>query len=122
MAAGNVTRVELGHAGHFICADRCLFRRHTQAGNFRVSTVGDFYPANDKGRESLSAVRGTYFETMVFRTVNRPGGQENCGCRKLVDLKTVDFTRYRTAGEAQKGHEAFVEKYLKVSRKRGARG
>ena len=62
-------RVELGCPGHFIDVSSCHFRRHTQVGNFRVSTVGDYYPGRSEKRETVGLNR--FFETMVFKTSDK---------------------------------------------------
>jgi hypothetical protein len=63
-----VTRTERGWAGHFICADRCRFRRNTllECGDVRivVSTVGLM---KHPGEEAFSEVGyQRHFETMAF--------------------------------------------------------
>jgi hypothetical protein len=60
---------ERGWAGHFICADRCLFRRNTliegKNDNVVVSTVGGMRVRDGEGLETIGAF-GRYYETMVF--------------------------------------------------------
>jgi hypothetical protein len=107
-------RIELGCAGHFIAASSCRFHRHTQVGDFRVSTVGDYYPLDGRKRTPLGADPASFFETMVFRTVKAANaGNEGCGCREVLDWSELDSKRYATAGEAQAGHERMVAKYLR---------
>lgn len=65
---------ERGWAGHFICADRCLFRRNTliEHGDKKivVSTVGNMVDIHVKGYpneihiDEIGCER--YFETMAF--------------------------------------------------------
>ena len=105
-------RVEIGCAGHLIVSDFCLFRRHTQVGNYRVSTVGNYFPPNSKERHTIGAGENSFFETMVFRTSDAPAkGSEDCGCREVIDWCEIACKRYATAGDAQAGHEAFVAEY-----------
>ena len=63
-----VTRTERGWAGHFICANRCQFRRNTllQCGSSKivVSTVGLLENISRDGIETVGA--GRYYETMAF--------------------------------------------------------
>jgi len=60
---------ERGWAGHFICADRCLFRRNTLVEGDKdsvvVSTVGGMRSRDVEGFETIGA-GGRYYETMVF--------------------------------------------------------
>lgn len=64
-----VMRAERGWAGHFICADRCLFRRNTlltcRDVRIVVSTVGLMRHWQDEKRfEEVGLNR--HFETMAF--------------------------------------------------------
>ena len=62
-----VRKTERGWLGHFICGDRCRFRRNTllECGETRVvvSTVGNLYI--DGKLETIGADR--HAETMAFR-------------------------------------------------------
>lgn len=112
-----VMRVELGCAGHFICARDCQFRRHTQVGSkYRVSTVGNLYYDHEKGkRQTVGAGKNSFFETYIFETTGEPAvGSEGCGCIQIKDWSEIDGRRWATAGEAQAGHEQFVSKYMKI--------
>lgn len=108
----SVERVELGCAGHFICAQDCRWRRHTQVGDYRVSSVGDLYYKHEpKKRQTVGAMG--YFETLVFKlSKEQSEGNEGCGCREVAEWSEIDGERYETAGEAQAGHERYVAKYL----------
>jgi hypothetical protein len=111
-----IERVELGCPGHFICARDCRWRRHTQVGRYRVSTVGDLYFEGKKARQTLGAGSDSFFETNVFRTSDAfEPESESCGCRAVESWSEIDGTRYATAGEAQQGHEKFVSKYLALA-------
>jgi hypothetical protein len=63
-----VKRTERGWAGHYICADRCRFRRNTllECGDTRivVSSVGLMPNTKGNGYDQIGA--GRYFETMAF--------------------------------------------------------
>lgn len=63
-----VKRTERGWAGHFICSDRCKFRRNTlleYEGKFIVvSTVGRMEYTGDPMLDTVGLDR--YYETMAF--------------------------------------------------------
>jgi len=63
-----IRRTERGWAGHFICADRCRFRRNTLLEDNKykiiVSTVGNMTSMNEKTTDTVGLDR--YYETMVF--------------------------------------------------------
>ena len=111
-----IKREELGCPGHFICAKDCHWRRHTQIGKYRVSTVGDLYfkHEGDK-RQTVGAAEDSFFEPMVFELSDHAmENNEGCGCREPVSFSEIDGERYATAGAAQTGHERYVEKYLRL--------
>lgn len=70
-----VSRTERGWAGHFICCDRCRFRRNTllECGNLRivVSTVGAFFPTPDSEADTIGHER--HYETLAFHAVRENG-------------------------------------------------
>lgn len=74
MNAPLVTRTERGWGGHFICADRCLYRRNTllECGErrFVVSSVGAM--RKDGGGFGPIGAFDRYYETMAFE-VKREG-------------------------------------------------
>ena len=108
-----VKSVELGCPGHFICASSCRWRRHTQVGRYRISTVGDYY--ENRERRTLGGEPDSWFETMVFETsdADEPDN-DDCGCKEVTSWSEVDGDTYSTAGDAQAGHEAFILKYLRL--------
>lgn len=107
--------VELGCPGHFIAVSSCRWRRHTQVGSYRVSSVGDYYPGGEDGkRQAIGAGPASFFETYVFRTVGKAvEGSEGCGCVEVAAWSEIEGIRWATAGEAQAGHEAMVKKYAR---------
>ena len=106
---------ELGCPGHLIVADRCRWRRHTQIGtHYRVSTVGNYFPEKGGERDTIGGDADSFFETMVFRTIEGEEETEGCGCLP-VEWGDLDCNRYPTAGLAQSGHEAMVAKYTAIA-------
>jgi hypothetical protein len=68
---GQVKRTERGWAGHFICANRCRFRRNTllEYNDIKIviSTVGLMEKREGlKTNEFEQVGAGRYFETMAF--------------------------------------------------------
>ena len=66
-----VSRTERGWSGHFICADRCQFRRNTllECGDKRivVSTVGMLKDIHSPNEMKFDTIRyNRHFETMAF--------------------------------------------------------
>ena len=114
-----VSRVELGCAGHFLCAADCHWRRHTQVGNYRISSIGDLYfNYEPKRRQTVGGGKSDFFETFVFKTMDDDAdSNEGCGCRKVADWSEIEGIRASTAGEAQACHEKMVKKYLAMARK-----
>jgi hypothetical protein len=66
----DIKRTERGWAGHFICANRCRFRRNTLLHHndieIVVSTVGLMEFSGKNGFETVGNQR--YYETMAFHT------------------------------------------------------
>lgn len=105
-----VKRTERGWAGHFCCADRCLFRRNTlleyDGKKVVVSTVGRMMSLDGKSFEMIG--RDRFFETMAFMS---------CGNRwdDIDSGKPVRFESKWTLPspdmeiEANEMHEAVVK-------------
>lgn len=88
-----VKRKERGWAGHFICADDCLFRRNTlleyDGRYIVVSTVGRWLPEylrHTKDAKFTTVGVDRYFETMAF--VGDPEDEYHnaiCQCRVMFN-------------------------------------
>lgn len=53
-----------GLPGHFIGASDCIFRLCTIVGNYKVSTVGGYYPSGSKVMQKTNF--NHHYETYVF--------------------------------------------------------
>lgn len=114
-ALRDAERIELGCAGHLIVADSCQWKRHTQVGKYRVSSIGDYYPQCGDKRDTIGAGKESFFETLVFETTGEQDAEnEGCGCRTIKAWGEIDGERYATAGAAQEGHERYVAKYARA--------
>jgi len=93
----NIKIINHGYAGHFICAERCLFRRNTtvedisQNKAITVSTVGDFRMKGDFEGEPQTVGLDRYYETMMFEAYK---GDEFHGHRYWYADVTKDLTGY----------------------------
>lgn len=114
-----------GLNGHFICGRWCRYHLTTKVGRYFVSTVGMYVHPSDSGggeQAEYAWIRlhpngreiGTdhYYETMVFKA-GKPCTAAHCGCGIPLPtaLSELDGTRYKTAGEAHRGHYAMCRKW-----------
>jgi len=97
-----VKRTERGWPGHFICADRCLFRRNTllEHGDIKivVSTVG--------AMETVSCDR--YYETMVFHSKKDDKKYHDIDVNKQVDFDSKWEINVLDDVKANRMHEKVV--------------
>ncbi len=102
-----------GYPGHLCVADSCRFRLCTQVGDYLISTVGDYY-YQDK-RETIGAGKDSFFETYVFHA-GPICSEKDCGCGQpaLGGDGEIDGTRTAAAGDAQRTHMEYCEKYALV--------
>ena len=79
-----------------------------------MSSVGN-YDGEDGKRRTLGGEPDSWFETMVFETsdIDDPDN-DGCGCKEVISWSEVDGNTYATVSSAQAGHEAFVDKYVKL--------
>lgn len=122
------SRVEMAHAAHFICGDKCAFKRATVVNQkFIVSTVGEFQPnvvkkglsqqlraRNDLDPiEPLGASPKHLYETMVFKA--RKSSLKCCPF-KMMNGHSLETEQYASAKAAALGHEKLVKKWSRVRR------
>lgn len=110
-----VKRTERGWAGHFICSDRCKFRRNTllECGDVKiiVSTVGAMY--DEKGElEEIGIDR--HYETMAFHVDPKTGEYKDADVSRQIwfdspwSLKVKKTDKFIDA-KANDMHEAVVK-------------
>ena len=107
----------LGFAGHFICADSCLFRLCTDVGDYRISSVGAMR-SNRKVREIVGAKDGEFedvgpdrkYESFVFRLGD---GICSCGCgeREIANFSEIDSLAANDAKTARENHMTLCRQY-----------
>jgi hypothetical protein len=107
-----IIRTERGWGGHFICANRCGFRRNTllELGDLRivVSSVGAFRPNRNDSIETIGLSR--YYETMVFHAQwDNPYWDADVSREVCFDAPgAIDHCKFRADLEANDMHEAVV--------------
>lgn len=109
MKKNKVTREERGWAGHFICADKCRFRRNTllSCGNIKivVSTVGLMWDGNKF--ETIGYNR--YYETMVFHSDKSDTRYNDADVTKEVSFESEWAISYLDAEDkANEMHENVI--------------
>jgi hypothetical protein len=118
-----VKRTERGWAGHFICANRCRFRRNTllEYGKKRivVSTVGlmekwNGDPRRDSNIDGFEPVGlERYFETMAFHA-NNDQRYYDADVSRMVSFESEWAIRIPDADDkANDMHEAVCEELTK---------
>ncbi len=106
-----IRRTERGWAGHFICADKCLFRRNTllehseTAAKIVVSTVGLM-----KGIEGFEQIGyNRYYETMAFAG-EWQGKYIDANVSREVDFDSPwSIAEFNADDQANDMHEAVVQ-------------
>ena len=107
-----IRRTERGWAGHFICGDRCTFRRNTllrspASKRIVVSTVGCMRMPNGKFEE-LGA--GRHYETMAFEA-SKQGTYWDADVSKQVSFDSpwmIPEITNNSDNEANEMHERVV--------------
>ena len=116
MSIEEVKRTERGWAGHYICADRCRFRRNTllEHGGIKivVSTVGLFMQSPDaKTFETVGHDR--YFETMAFHAKVDDERYNDADVNRQVDFNsTWSISEIDADDKANDMHEAAVSEIM----------
>ena len=97
-----------GHAGHLIVSKQCRFHLHTRIGDYRISTVGDYYPDGWTKDEPETVGLNRTHETFVFRVSGDGEGEPD-------DWSEIDSTGYNDCEDARKGHMAMCRKYARLA-------
>lgn len=118
-----VKRTERGWAGHFICANRCRFRRNTllEGGGFRivVSSVGLMEkwigdPRQDKNVRGFEEVGiNRHYETLVFYAEPPPSRYFDADVTREIAVSAPWCIKNIDADDkANEMHDAVVEEMI----------
>ena len=110
-----VIRTERGWAGHFICADRCRFRRNTllEYNDIKIviSTVGLMENINRDEFDTVGVDR--YFETMAFHADNEDKRYYDADVSKQIYFNSQwSINKIDADDEANIMHEKVVDEIL----------
>lgn len=112
----SVQRTERGWAGHFICSDRCLFRRNTllSCGEVKVvvSTVGLMRdPLNESRFQEIGLDR--HFETMAFYSKKDDQRYHDIDVTRKIDFESPwSIGEIDADDKANLMHETVVEELV----------
>lgn len=100
-----------GCAGHFIAASKCLVHLHTRIGDYRISTIGAYFPDGIRPGQSFDDGRdigaGRKYETFVFRV----SGEAEDGEGDVDTWGEIDTMAANTATEADRNHREMCYRY-----------
>lgn len=102
---------ERGWAGHFICSDKCRFRRNTLIDfgkkKIIVSTVGVMY---DRQNKLIQIGCDRHYETMAFEAIKQ-GAYWDADVSKQIDFESkwcIEQITDSSDNEANEMHDAVV--------------
>lgn len=98
-----------GYPGHFCGADRCRLHLNTRVGDYRISTVGDYWPRDGQGPQDVGA--GRKYETFVFRVE----GKGHHGEGEVVSWLEIWSRGYNSAEGAERGHMNACRLFARVA-------
>lgn len=98
-----------GHAGHLVVSKWCRFFLNTRVGNYRISTVGDYYPDGWTSDDPKEIGLGRTHETFVFRVTGSGEGE-------VEDWSEIDTDVYNDCEAARAGHMRMCRKYARRDR------
>jgi len=110
-------RTERGWGGHFICADRCWFRRNTLLEHKKikivVSTVGAMASIHGEGEfETIGYDR--YYETMAFHSKKDDKRYHDIDVSREIYFKSEwQIDHLNADDEANNMHEKVIEEISK---------
>ncbi len=103
--------VWMPHPGHFIAAQKCLFKMTTavNGGKYIVSSVGEYF--NENGKQEYIGF-GRKYETYVFESAKAKPEDANCGCPyRPANWREIDSLGANLANECVKNHMELCEKW-----------
>jgi hypothetical protein len=96
-----------GHAGHLIVSRWCEFQLNTRIGDYRISTIGDYFPRDSQRGEGAKPTEVGFnrtHETFVFRVSGDGPGE-------VDSYSEIDSASYNDCEDARRGHWAMCLKY-----------
>ena len=107
-----IKRTERGWAGHFICADRCRFRRNTllqyRGVEIVVSTVGLMQLIGKDNFETIGLDR--YYETMAFHADPKDTRYHDIDVNRQISFESPwSIAELDADDKANDMHEAVVD-------------
>ena len=109
-----VKRTERGWAGHYCCADKCLFRRNTLLSRndifIVVSTVGLLRRDGDEKYGHVNP--GSYYETMAFFSKKQDTTYHDADVSRQINIESFSSLSYLDDNKANEMHENIVDELI----------
>lgn len=116
---------ERGWGGHFICADKCLFRRNTllECGDTKiiVSTVGNMMVTQGSRCEQVTIGPDRFYETMAFRA-KQDGYYLDADVSEPIEIESkteIDYIGNGSDNAANEMHDAACRELIEKIAKGG---
>jgi len=101
-----------GLAGHFICANQCLFRLNTIVGKYQISSVGAMYIKDSTEMDTVGCDR--HYETFVFEVDDSGVKISGCEIDSVGYFKPEKENPYDSDIKVEGNHFNMCMKYAKL--------